>query len=126
MMINCTECGKAYSDQVKACIHCGARNPAHAGGGCLKAVIGLVVMVVLFAIFVVAIRMYTFDPKEASDKEMIMACRDVQNDTANGIETRQAAREACLGQDGVPDEVGAALLRATGLAHTGHAAPSRP
>lgn len=27
----------------------------------------------------------------------------------------QAAREACLGQDGVPDEVGAALLRATGL-----------
>ena len=27
----------------------------------------------------------------------------------------QAAREACLGSDGVPDEVGAALLRATGL-----------
>jgi HD-GYP domain-containing protein (c-di-GMP phosphodiesterase class II) len=27
----------------------------------------------------------------------------------------QAAREACLGQDGVPDEVGGALLRATGL-----------
>jgi HD-GYP domain-containing protein (c-di-GMP phosphodiesterase class II) len=27
----------------------------------------------------------------------------------------QAAREACLGGDGVPDEVGAALLRATGL-----------
>ena len=95
MMINCMECGKAYSDQAKACIHCGARNPAHAGGGCLKAIIGLVVMVVLFAIFVVAIRMYTLDPKEASDKEMIMACRDVQNDTANGIETRQTARAAC-------------------------------
>ncbi|HMO47082.1 MAG TPA: phosphohydrolase [Rubrivivax sp.] len=27
----------------------------------------------------------------------------------------QAAREACLGSDGVPDEVGGALLRATGL-----------
>jgi HD-GYP domain-containing protein (c-di-GMP phosphodiesterase class II) len=27
----------------------------------------------------------------------------------------QAAREACLGHDGVPDEVGGALLRATGL-----------
>jgi hypothetical protein len=95
MMINCTECGKAYSDQAKACIHCGARNPASTGGGCLKAVIGLVVMVVLFAIFVVAIRMYTFDPKEASEKEMIMACRDALNDTANGIETRQTLREAC-------------------------------
>ena len=54
-----------------------------------------VVMVVLFAIFVVAIRMYTFDPKEASEQEMIMACRDALNDTANGIETRQTLREAC-------------------------------
>lgn len=95
MMINCKECGKAYSDQAKACIHCGARNPTHTGGGCLKAIIGLVVMVVLFAVFVVAIRMYTFDPKEASEREMIMACRNVQNDTANGIEARQTAREAC-------------------------------
>lgn len=94
MMINCKECGKAYSDQAKACIHCGARNPTDTGGGCLKAIIGLVVMVALFAIFVVAIRMYTFDPKEASEREMIMGCRDAEND-ARGIETRQTIRGAC-------------------------------
>lgn len=35
--------------------------------------------------------------------------------TRAAMSAMQAAREACLGADGVPDEIGAALLRATGL-----------
>lgn len=94
MMINCTECGKEYSDQAKACVHCGAPNVAKSGG-CLKAAIGLVVMVVLFAIFVIALRAYTLDPQEMIDSEAIKECRNTENDELLSIEARRLARDAC-------------------------------
>ena len=94
MMIKCTECGKEYSDQAKACVHCGARNPTNSGG-CLKAIIGLVVMVVVFAIFVIAMRAYTLDPQEVIDSEAIKECRKVENDELLSIGARRLARDAC-------------------------------
>ena len=94
MMIKCTECGKEYSDQAKACVHCGAPNTT-ISGGCLKAVIGLVVMVVVFVIIVIALRAYTIDPQEVIDSEAIKECRKAENDELLDISARRLARDAC-------------------------------
>ena len=64
-------------------------------GFCLKAAIGLVVMVVLFAIFVIAIRAYTLDPQEMIDSEAIKECRNTENDELLSVEARRLARDAC-------------------------------
>jgi hypothetical protein len=94
MMITCTECGKEYSDQAKACVHCGAPNTTKSGG-CLKAVLGLVAMVVVFAIIVIALRAYTVDPQEVIDSEAIKECRKTENDELLDIGARRLARDAC-------------------------------
>lgn len=94
MMIACKECGKEYSDQAKACVHCGAPN-ATKSGGCLKAMIGLVVMVVVFVMIVIALRAYTLDPEEAIKSEAIKECRKTENDELLDIGARRLARDAC-------------------------------
>lgn len=59
------------------------------------AMIGLVVMIVLFAIFIIAIRTYTLDPQEVIDSEAIKECRKMENDELLDIGARRLARDAC-------------------------------
>ena len=42
-MKTCAECGKEFSDQARACVHCGAPNPRKAGpfAGAAKLVAGI-------------------------------------------------------------------------------------
>ncbi|HSR65908.1 MAG TPA: hypothetical protein VLM17_09960 [Xanthomonadaceae bacterium] len=49
-LLDCPECKREYSDQAAACVHCGARNPAHRKPTplILKLLLGIVVLFVTF------------------------------------------------------------------------------
>lgn len=51
-MITCPECKKEYSEQAKACVHCGARNPKRMSAGG-KFGVAILVLVGLFVAFLV-------------------------------------------------------------------------
>ncbi len=77
----------------KACVHCGAPNTTKSGG-CFKAVLGMVAMVVVFAIIVITLPRVSVSP-QVIDSEAIKECRKTENDELLSIGARRLARDAC-------------------------------
>lgn len=96
----CHECGKEYSSEAKACIHCGARNPSHRGMGYYASRLALVaglLVVGFMALGGLLVSRVPPEEREAKyrDREAIEMCREQQNDELSDISTRRMIREAC-------------------------------
>ena len=93
MMITCPECKAEYSDQAKACIHCGAKNPKKMSGGSKFGIFALVIIGLFIAFLVIGNMAY--DPKEHALSDAIARCRKDENDQLLSIGARRLARDAC-------------------------------
>lgn len=96
----CHECGKQYSSEAKACIHCGARNGSHRGLGYYVSRFALVAgLLVVGFIAVGALLLSQVPPEQREakrrDREAIELCREQQNDELSDLSTRRMIREAC-------------------------------
>lgn len=93
MLITCAECGKDYSDQAKACVHCGAKNPARMGGG-LKAATIIMALVCVFLAFLLFGNL-AGDPEKQQARDAISECRESVQDELLDLEARRLARSTC-------------------------------
>ncbi len=93
MLISCPECKKEYSDQAKACVHCGARNPKRMGPGLKLATILAAVLCVFLAL--VLIGNLAYDPEKERDQRAIAECKKTENDPLLDADARRLARGAC-------------------------------
>lgn len=73
----CSECGKSYSDQAAACVHCGARNPKYKSAG-TRFLIGVLILVC--GIFILIGVIAAFDnptpEQKLSRKGYALACKN--------------------------------------------------
>jgi hypothetical protein len=99
-MIRCTECGKDFSDQAKACVHCGARNPSFASPGRW---LGRIVMggAILFVILLsYGCLLGAMDPESearAKDRDVISYCEDQYQEMKDDPRLSKGARGIAYG-----------------------------
>lgn len=93
MLITCAECHSEYSDQAKACVHCGAPT-VRTGGGSGRLVRALVIAAGLFIVLVVFGNL-VYDPGRDAAERAIAECRKTEKDTLLDVNARRLARDTC-------------------------------